>query len=83
MIHLGSGVFWGALFEALSGLRPNVSRILGAAAATTVTAYVADYHVVPKRVTPGFEAHLLERSFVYTYAALGAGLALGALVRRR
>jgi hypothetical protein len=41
-----------------------------------------DYHVVPERVTPGFEAHVAPRSFLPIYAAFGAGLALVALARR-
>ncbi|WP_236873617.1 hypothetical protein [Burkholderia sp. PAMC 26561] len=54
-----------------------------AAGITAATAYVVDYHVVPERVTPGFEAHVPPRSFVPIYAALGAGLALVALATKR
>lgn len=81
-IHLGSGVFWGLLFEMLRGRSQSPARITAAAAATAATAYVVDYHLIPKRVTPGFEAHISERSFPKIYLALGAGLALASLVRR-
>lgn len=81
-IHLGSGVFWGLLFEMLRGRSQSPARISAAAAATAVTAYVVDYHVVPKRVTPGFEAHISSRSFSKIYLALGGGLALVSLMRR-
>jgi hypothetical protein len=64
-------MFWGGAF-----------LVAGAAAATAATAYVVDYHVVPKRVTPGFEAHIDLRSFPKIYLALGAGFALAALIRR-
>ncbi|MCY0389476.1 hypothetical protein OVY01_20230 [Robbsia sp. Bb-Pol-6] len=81
-IHAGSGVFWGLLFEALCGDAPSVSQAAGAAAATAAVAYVVDYHVVPERVTPGFEAHLPRRSFAWVYGALGLGLFGAACLRR-
>lgn len=81
-IHAGSGVFWGLLFEALCGNRPSVSQAAGAAAAPAAVAYVVDYHVVPERVTPGFEAHLPRRSFAWVYGALGLGLFGAACIRR-
>jgi len=82
LIHAGSAVFWATLFESLAGLRPSIARASTAAAATAGIAYVVDYHVVPKRVTPGFEAHLSGKSFLAIYVALGAGLALAALARK-
>lgn len=33
----------------------EIQRIVSAAA---TTAYMVDYHLVPKRLTPGFELHL-------------------------
>lgn len=83
LIHLGASVFWGALFETLLGQRASPAGIVRAAAVTAATAYVIDYHVVPERVTPGFEAHVSSRSFLPIYAALGAGFALVALSRSR
>ncbi|SAL50280.1 hypothetical protein AWB64_05313 [Caballeronia sordidicola] len=83
LIHLGASMFWGALFETLLGRRASPAGIVGAAAVTAATAYVVDYHVVPERVTPGFEAHVSSRSFLPIYAALGAGFALVALSRSR
>ncbi|WP_213776952.1 hypothetical protein [Caballeronia sp. dw_276] len=82
-IHWGAGVFWGVMFEALRGRRASPAAIVRAAGITAVTAYVVDYHLVPERFTPGFEAHVPPRSFVPIYAALGAGLALAALAAKR
>ncbi|AME28602.1 hypothetical protein AXG89_32945 (plasmid) [Burkholderia sp. PAMC 26561] len=82
-IHWGASVFWGLLFESLRGRRASTGAIVRAAGITAATAYVVDYHVVPERVTPGFEAHVPPRSFVPIYAALGAGLALVALATKR
>ncbi|GJH12793.1 hypothetical protein CBA19CS11_28165 [Caballeronia novacaledonica] len=59
-IHMGSAVFWGVLFEALCERgyrRSGAINIANAAATTALAAYVVDYHVVPKRITPGFESH--------------------------
>ncbi|MDR5817060.1 MULTISPECIES: hypothetical protein [unclassified Caballeronia] len=80
-IHMGSAVFWGVLFEALCPRRAGPVGIVAAAGASALIAYVVDYHVVPKRVTPGFEVHLSKRSLAMTYVALAAGFAIAALVR--
>jgi hypothetical protein len=88
-IHQSSAIFWGVLFEALLA-RPwrthcavaTPARTLACAGATAAIAYAVDYHVVPKRLTPGFEAHLSGRSMLGVYAALAAGLAAVALCRR-
>lgn len=48
--------------------------------ATAALAYVVDYHVVPRRLTPGFELRLPKRSFLPIYASLAVGLAAGALL---
>jgi hypothetical protein len=82
VIHGGSGIFWGLLYEMLRGRSHSAARIATAAAATAATAYVVDYHVVPKRLTPGFEAHISKRSFPKIYVALGVGLAIASLARR-
>jgi hypothetical protein len=82
-IHIGSAIFWGVLFEALRG--PSTKRMtpLGAAAVTAVVAYVVDYHVVPKRVTPGYDVHMSKRALAGTYVALAVGFVLGAACWRR
>jgi hypothetical protein len=59
---------------------------LAAGAATSAIAYVADYHVVPKRFTPGFEKRLSGGALATVYGvlalALGAGLYLGKKQKR-
>ena len=81
-IHHASGVFWAAGFEWLLATRRRPHPIV-AATAVTAAAYVVDYHVVPKRLTPGFELHLSGREMLGVYAALAAGLALTAMLRNR
>ncbi len=52
----------------------TVARSLIAGVATAGIAYVVDFYVVPKRLTPGFEKRLSNRSLLGIYAALAAGL---------
>ena len=74
----------GRAFEALCERgyrRSGAINIANAAATTALATYVVDYHVVPKRITPGFESHLSKDSLGLTYVALGAGFALAAVLR--
>jgi hypothetical protein len=43
-------------------------------------AYLTDYHVVPKRLTPGFELRLPGGALAAAYAALALGLSARDLV---
>ncbi|CAB3695864.1 hypothetical protein [Paraburkholderia rhynchosiae] len=89
-IHQASAIFWGVLFEGLLDrwqchMRrpPGIAEVVASAGTTAAVAYVVDYHAVPERLTPGFEAHLSGRSMFYVYAALAAGFAAAALYRGR
>ncbi|MFL9963777.1 hypothetical protein PQR02_22455 [Paraburkholderia sediminicola] len=88
-IHYAAAIFWGALFESLLIRRYRNQQassdpvaVAGTAATVATVAYVVDYHGVPKRLTPGFEAHLSKRSIFYVYAGFAAGFAVAALWRR-
>jgi len=77
---------WAAIYEWMFGgvaQRKNVCGALLGGAAVAGIAYVVDYHVVPKRFTPGFEKRLSGRSLLGVYTALAAGLAIGSLLKRR
>jgi hypothetical protein len=52
-------------------------------AAVAALAYVTDYYVVPKRLTPGFEARLSRSGLASVYAALAAALAATAAAKPR
>src|ERR1700712_1212523 len=82
-VHWGSSIFWGVLFEALRGAEEDPARIVNAAVLTVGVAYVVDYHVVPQRVTPGFEAHIPRSRFGWIYGALTLGLSAAAMVRAK
>jgi hypothetical protein len=46
-------------------------------------AYVTDYFVVPKRLTPGFEKRLSPAGMLTMYGSLAGALALGEWLARR
>lgn len=83
VIHQAAAVFWALLFERMVPRAPrkHPAAVVAAAAGTAATAYVVDYHVVPKRLTPGFEAHLGPRSMTRVYVGIALGLAVAALLR--
>ena len=76
-LHYASAVFWAALYELLPG--PAPARAL----ATAATAYIVDYHVVPRRLTPGWEKRISGRALAATYGALAVGLLLSSLIEPR
>ena len=73
--NYGASVLWAALYELL-GKKRTPARALRDGALVSAAAYVVDYHVVPKRFTPGFELRLPGRALAGIYAALALGLAL-------
>lgn len=56
-IHHASSLWWAGMFEAAAHRR-SPRAVAGVAAATAAVAYVVDYHVVPRRLTPGFDRHI-------------------------
>jgi len=75
LLHFGSSVFWAALYELLPG--PAPVRAL----TTAATAYAVDYHVVPSRLTPGWEKRMSDRGLGAVYVALALGLLLGSTLK--
>lgn len=75
-------VMWAAAYVGLRKLMPQGSTGSAlAGAGVAAAAYVVDYHVVPRRLTPGFEKRLSGRSMFWIYAALAAGLAASDIAR--
>jgi hypothetical protein len=81
-IHHASSIWWAVGYERWRLAQPRIPTPVAAAAVAAI-AYAVDYHVVPHRLTPGFDRHLSRRSMFVTYAAFGAGLALAGLLRSR
>jgi len=63
--------------------RPSAQRALLAGAAVSTLAYITDYHVLPKRLTPGFEERLSGKALFSVYAILAVAFAAGSLARDR
>lgn len=85
-INAGAAIFWGAVFEKLFGRwveRHGLSAAAAASVTTAGVAYVTDYHLVPRRLTPGYEKHVSRQSLLLIYGALALGLGAGSLWRHR
>jgi hypothetical protein len=85
-VNYGASAFWAALYEKLFGAaaeRRDVGTAAGGALAVTALAYLTDYHVVPKRLTPGWEKRIRPASLALVYGALAVSLPLRGLLRTR
>jgi hypothetical protein len=79
-LHAGASLFWATSLELPFGRIARRSRAaawLGGAIVSAV-AFVTDYYLVSRRFQPGYEAYLSRRGLLAVYAAIAAGLALGA-----
>jgi hypothetical protein len=77
-------LFWAVLFEGLLGRRrASLLNIAGKAAATSAIAGAVDYGLMPKRLTPGWENAVSNRSVRTAFVVMALGLAAGALLSRR
>lgn len=73
---------WAAVYELGFGRKAREGSVKAAVLggiATAALAYVTDYYIVPKRLTPGFEKRLSAPSMFGVYAALAASLPLASL----
>jgi len=86
LIHHGASVFWGVLHAKAWGCREQAKRpvpaVTGALVASGVACFV-DYHLTPKRLSPGFEHRLTTREMMNEYAWVAVGLALGSMLMRQ
>jgi len=82
--HHASSIFWALLFEtwlAARPPRPPLAMLRDALGAAAIAAAV-DYGIVPKRLTPGWEAVLSKRSIATTFMAMAVGLAAGGMINK-
>lgn len=84
LLNHAAAVFWAACYEKLmSGrARRGTARPLLGGALVSAAAYVTDYHLVPKRLTPGYEERLSGKSLALIYGVLALGLAARDLLRQ-
>ena len=84
LLNAAAVMSWAVIFERLARTRrPSVASTVAAGVATTALAYVVDYHVVPRRFTPGFELRLPKPALFPIYASLAGGLVAGTLLASR
>lgn len=81
-IHHASSLMWATGYEAWERRRPADPPLLRAAGVATL-AYVVDYHVVPRRLSPGFENRIGAAGVAAAYAGFALGLALCDLAKAR
>lgn len=85
LINIGAAVFWATMLEKFFGLvmnRRGWRAIAWAAPVTAMVAYVTDYKLVPRRLTPGYEKRVSRKSLYGIYVVLGAAMAAGAVLTR-
>lgn len=80
-IHHAASMFWALLFARLRPRRDrnNFPDVVAASALITTIAYIADFKLVPTRVSPGFQRQLTKRCLYAAYAGFAFGLVIGAL----
>lgn len=86
LIHHGSSMLWGALYDQLfcrSPRKKSVAELTAGAAGVTALAALVDLKLVPERLTPGFEHRLSRTSLLLTYGAFAAGLAITGIASDR
>jgi hypothetical protein len=85
-LNEGASVFWAVLYERAFGDaadRGETGKALLGGGAIAGLAYVTDYYLVPKRLTPGWEERVSDRSLAVIYIALALSLPLRGLLRSR
>ncbi len=83
--HHAATLFWAVLFERAIVQRRTLRLLPALRDAVALSAFAAavDYGATPRRFTPGWELVLSKRAMAVAYAAMAAGLALGALAARQ
>ena len=84
-IHHAASIFWAIGYEDLRRRLPppeTTSAVLAPAVVTAGAAYIVDFYLIPKRLTPGFENRISKRSLLLVYGAFALGLAAPALLAR-
>ena len=80
VIHHGSSLLWGVVYERWFGRRAeekDVLPALGGAIAVATLACFVDYQLTPERLQPGFEKRLSTPSMALVYG----GVAIGFVIR--
>ena len=85
-INAGASVFWAAVYERLFGravTRADVGKALLGGGAVAGFAYLLDYHLLPKRLTPGWEERVSGRSLAMIFGVMALTLPVWSVLKRR
>ncbi|QCF26828.1 hypothetical protein [Hydrocarboniclastica marina] len=89
-INIGASFWWAMVFELTFGRKLgqgdgqiSFTKAIAGGLATAGLAYIVDYKLVPKRLTPGWEQRLSGGSVLAGLAALGLGIGAGAYLARQ
>ena len=85
-INAGASVFWATVYERLFGraiTRGDVGKALLGGGTVAGFAYLLDYHLLPKRLTPGWEERVTGRSLAMIFGVMALTLPLWSLLKRR
>jgi threonine/homoserine/homoserine lactone efflux protein len=84
LLNHAATIFWAGVYEQLFGRKQGMPELplkpVVGAAVVAAGAYVTDYYLVPKRLTPGYELRLSNRSLGLIFGALAVGLIAGHLL---
>lgn len=83
LIHHAASIFWALWHQVLCKKKfcdDQKLRATATALAVTASAYAVDFHLIPKRLTPGFEHRISPRSLILVYGVFALGLAAPALL---
>ena len=84
LLNAGACVFWATFYERYFGRaadRSDIATALLGGSVVAAAAYVTSQHIVPKRLSPGWEQRLSGRSLAASYAVLAISLTLRGLMR--
>jgi hypothetical protein len=76
-LNAGASVFWAAIYQRLfdrDGQRGGVGTAIVGGAAVAALAYLVDYRLIPRRLTPGWEYRVSDRSLALIFGAMALSL---------
>ncbi|SBV37559.1 conserved hypothetical protein [uncultured Stenotrophomonas sp.] len=83
LIHHACSVFWSIGYEATRPTQADTAGRIARAAMVAAVAYGVDYHVVPRRLSPGFEHKVGPVGMAAVYASFALGLVMATTIATR
>ncbi|HVL56151.1 MAG TPA: hypothetical protein VM491_06580 [Burkholderiaceae bacterium] len=81
-INAGASWFWAGIYETLWRPRTPAAALAGGAL-TALAAYLLDYRLLPRRLTPGWELRLSRPQLALMFVVLAASLPARRVLRAR